>query len=235
MEIIGSGHKDNEDMGSRLFIELVENDIRCETHFDRLFQEDHVAVGSGKYTPVQLSIQLLDIIRIRSKEKKYKCISIPCHSASSCIMKILLNNRFRIENIDIYEPISSTCWYIYSQGNIKNVLVLCTPLTSKLAWHKHILADLYGISCVYISFPSLAKIIDNRGNYEKALKPLKDISVEMKEFIQNKCDAVVCGCTHYNKVLTNIKSILKDYNFNGEILDSNQLLVNDIKMDNLFK
>ena len=233
MEIIGSGHKKGEDTGSRLFIELVKREFSCVTHFDRLFQKDDIAVGSGEYTPTQLAIQLLDLIKIRSREGTYKCISIPCHSASSCIMNDLLRNRFKIYNIAIYEPISSVCRYIINTNNIRNVLVLCTPLTAQLLWHKKIL-EKYHIECRYITFPILAKTIDNRGDYEKGLEPLRSVSCKMRTFIQKKCDVVVCGCTHYNEVMDLIKNILRGYNYRGCILDSNELVKDDIKNDNIY-
>ena len=55
---------------------------------------------------------LLSILYNDFSCKKVVSIIIACHSASSCILDILNDNNFTINNIKIFEPITPMCQYI---------------------------------------------------------------------------------------------------------------------------
>jgi glutamate racemase len=150
--------------------------------------------------------------------KKINSIIIACHSASSCILDILIENNFVINNIHIFEPIIPMCKYI-KEKKYKNILILSTLLTEKIRWHYRLL-DSPNINIKYIIFPLLVKQIEDNSNYNNSLARLK----KQYEFIK-KCDCVVLGCTHYNIIKDDILDELVKYNFNGVILDSNEILV----------
>jgi glutamate racemase len=154
--------------------------------------------------------------------KKVHSIVIACHSISSCILDILIENNFRINNIPIYEPIVPMCLYIRQNRRFKNVLVLSTPLTQRIRWHSRLLRANYRI-IKYITLPSLAKEIELGMNYNKSLDGLH----KQKDFFE-KCDCIVLGCTHYNIIKDVILREVSGnkYNFNGVILDSNEILAN---------
>ncbi len=98
-------------------------------------------------------------------------------------------------------------------------IILSTLLTEKIRWHYRLL-DSPNRNIKYITFPLLAKQIEDNNNYSSSLIRLK----KQHEFI-NKCDCVVLGCTHYNIIKDDILDELVKYNFNGVILDSNEILV----------
>ena len=150
--------------------------------------------------------------------KKINSIIIACHSASSCILDILIENNFVINNIHIFEPIIPMCKYI-KEKKYKNILILSTPLTEKIRWHYRLLVS-PNRNIKYITFPLLAKQIEDNSNYNNSLARLK----KQHEFIK-KCDCVVLGCTHYNIIKDDILDELVKYNFNGVIVDSNEILV----------
>jgi len=150
--------------------------------------------------------------------KKINSIIIACHSASSCILDILIENNFVINNIHIFEPIIPMCKYI-KEKKYKNILILSTPLTEKIRWHYRLLVS-PNRNIRYITFPLLAKQIEDNSNYNNSLARLK----KQHEFIK-KCDCVVLGCTHYNIIKDDILDELVKYNFNGVIVDSNEILV----------
>jgi glutamate racemase len=60
-------------------------------------------------------------------------------------------------------------------------------------------------------------------NYNKSLDGLH----KQKDFFE-KCDCIVLGCTHYNIIKDVISREVSGnkYNFNGVILDSNEILAN---------
>ena len=146
-------------------------------------------------------------------------IIIACHSISSCILDILIENKFIYKKINIYEPIIPMCLYIKQNKN-KNILILSTPLTHKIRWHYRLMKS-KNINIKYLSFPTLAKELEEHTTYNKSLDKLK----KQKEFII-KSDCVVLGCTHYNTIMDVISNELKiKYNFQGVILNSNEILL----------
>jgi len=163
---------------------------------------------------------LLSILYNDFSYKKVVSIIIACHSASSCILDILIKNNFVINNIHIFEPIIPMCKYI-KEKKYKNILILSTPLTEKIRWHYRLLVS-PNRNIKYITFPLLVKQIENNSNfnYYNSLARLK----KQYEFIK-KCDCVVLGCTHYNIIKDDILEELVKYHFNGVILDSNEILV----------
>ena len=166
-------------------------------------------------------IKLLDDLT----KQNVKFIIIACHSASSCILDILIKNNSIYNNIKIFEPIIPTCLYI-KKNNYKNILILSTNLTSKIKWHyRLLLINNPNIIIKYLTLPSLVKIIENNyTNYnDKINNSLQSIS-KQKDFIKI-CECVVLGCTHYNIIENLIKNELKRYGFNGIILNSNKILL----------
>ena len=155
-------------------------------------------------------------------KKNIKFIIIACHSASSCILDILIKNNFFYNDIKIFEPILPTCLYI-KKNNYKNILILSTILTKNIKWHKKLLT-LYNPNIIikYLTLQSLVKIIENDKKNE--IDASINIISRQKEFI-NIYDCVVLGCTHCNIIEKKIKNELKKYNFNGIVLNSNKILL----------
>lgn len=153
-------------------------------------------------------------------ETNVRFIIIACHSASSCILDILIKNNFVINNINIFEPILPMCLYI-KEKKYKKILILSTKLTEKIRWHYRLLNS-NDIQVKYITFPLLPKIIENKGkDFNKSFNRL----INKKEFLKI-CDCVVLGCTHFNIIKDLISKELKTkYNFNGIVLDSNEILL----------
>jgi len=151
--------------------------------------------------------------------KNIHSIIIACHSISSCILDILIHNKFIINGIRIYEPIIPMCLYI-KQKKYKNILILATPLTYRIRWHYRILKTKRN-QINNLPFPLLAKELETHTSYSKSLDKLK----KQKDFIEI-CDCVVLGCTHYNIIKNEITDELRyNYNFKGVVLDSNQILL----------
>lgn len=153
---------------------------------------------------------------------KIHSVIIACHSISSCILDILIENNFTINNIPIYEPIVPICSYIIQKlYKNKNILVLSTPLTQRIRWHYRIVKSKRR-TIKYLSFPELATELELGRSYNKSLDRLQ----KQKEFIKY-CDYVVLGCTHYNTIKDAISRELRiKYNFKGIVLDSNEILAN---------
>jgi glutamate racemase len=191
---------------------LVNSEIDCE--FVKPF-ENMITTYDKKYVRDNI-INLLS----HFSYKNIHSIIIACHSISSCILDILFENNFIVNNINIYEPIIPMCLYI-KQNKKYNILVLSTPLTHKIKWHYRLM-KYYTIKIKYVSFPLLAKEIEDNTIFNKSLERLK----KQEEFIK-KCDCVVLGCTHYNIIKDAILHELHHkYNFHGVILDSNEILLN---------
>ena len=75
----------------------------------------------------------------------------------------------------------------------------------------------------YVSFPLLAQELDEHTNYNESLTRLKKHKKDVEA-----CDGVVLGCTHYNVIKDVLSKELTKYNFNGVVLDSNEILINYI-------
>ena len=143
-------------------------------------------------------------------------IVIACHTASSCILDILLKNNHLINNIRLFEPIIPTCLYI-KKKKYQTILILSTSLTARIRWHARILK----LNVKYMTFDLLPFDIDNN-NLNNIHKTLEKLSIH-KHFLPI-CDCVVLGCTHFNVIKNNISECLKKNNFTGEIIDSNYVL-----------
>ena len=204
-------------LGGKDFINKLQTIIKIKSQFVKLF-DDMVSSYNKNYVREHL-LKILDSY----SSKNIKSIIIACHSASSCILDILMKNNFILNNITIYEPIIPMCLYI-KKNKYKNILILSTPLTEKIRWH-HRLLDSNNINIKYITFPLLAKQLENHNNFDESIDRLK----KQQDFIK-KCDCVVLGCTHYNTIKNEISDELKTkYNFKGVILDSNDILLNFYK------
>lgn len=204
-------------LGGKDFINKLKKVIKIKYEFVKLF--DHMVSSYNKNYVREYLLKLLN----NYSSTNIKSIIIACHSASSCILDILIKNNFIINNINIYEPIIPMCLYI-KEKKYKNILILSTPLTEKIRWHYRLL-DSNNIKIKYITFPLLAKQLENHNNFDESIDRLKI----QQDFIK-KCDCVVLGCTHYNTIKDEILNELKNkYNFKGVILDSNDILLHYYK------
>ena len=177
---------------------------------------DTIVTGDDK---IYVRDKIMKLLLSYSHTKIHSVI-IACHSISSCILDILIENNFTINNIPIYEPIVPICSYII-QKTYKNILVLSTPLTQRIRWHYRLLKSKCH-TIKYLSFPELATELELGRSYNKSLDRLQ----KQKEFIKY-CDYVVLGCTHYNTIKDAISRELRiKYNFKGIVLDSNEILAN---------
>lgn len=168
--------------------------------------------------------QLLEIINTVSLNQPH-FIVIACHSASSCILDILIQNNFVINNIPIFEPILPMCYYL-KEKKYKKILILSTTLTEKIRCHYRLLNS-NNVQIKYITFPHLPRRIDNN-NSEGINESIKRLA-NKKEYLK-KCDCVVLGCTHFNSIKKLLSKELRNkYNFNGVILDSNEVLLKYFK------
>ena len=203
-------------LGGKDFMKKLRG-YKCE------FVKPHNSVVTGNdkiYVRDNIMKQLLSY-----SHTKIHSVIIACHSISSCILDILIENNFRINNIPIYEPIIPMCSYIIqiTQKTYKNnnILVLSTPLTRRIGWHYRLLKSKRR-EIKYLTFPELATELELGMSYNKSLDRLQ----KQKEFIE-KCDCVVLGCTHYNTIKDVISQELRiKYNFKGIVLDSNEILAN---------
>ena len=177
----------------------------------------------GHYNKAHIRKNLLEKINNLSK-KKPSFIIIACHSASSCILDILIKNNFFINNIPVFEPVLPMCIHIKDK-KYKNILVLSTIITQKTQWHYRFL-NKNGVQIKYITFPLLAvKIENNSDEITNSINRLKN----KKDFLKI-CDCVVLGCTHYNIIKNLISKELKiKYKYDGVILDSNEILLQYFK------
>tara|TARA_B100000900_G_C20458230_1_gene666066 strand:+ start:286 stop:957 length:672 start_codon:yes stop_codon:yes gene_type:complete len=148
--------------------------------------------------------------------KDIKYIVIACHTASSCILDILIKNNHLINNIRIFEPIIPLCEYI-KKKKYQTILIFSTSLTARIRWHARILK----LNIKYMTFDSLPSDIDNN-NIDKINNTLHKLSTH-KHFL-SMCDCVVLGCTHFNFIKNTISKYLQKNNFSGEIIDSNYVL-----------
>ena len=204
--------------GGKDFISKARKKFTIELQFMKLFKK-----LINDYSRDYVRENLLRLLHDMSK-KQHTHIIISCHSASSCILDILIKNNFIINNIKIFEPIIPMCLYI-KEKNYRNILILSTPLTEKIRWHYRLLIS-SKIQIKYITFPFLAKSIENHSNdFTDSIRRLSN----QKTFLQ-KCDCVVLGCTHYNTIKDIITEELKTkYNFRGDVLDSNDILIQHLK------
>jgi glutamate racemase len=200
-------------LGGKDFMKkLKELKYKCE--FVKPF--DSVVVKNDKN---YVRYNIMKLLRTYS-HTKVQSIIIACHSISSCIIDILIENKFKINNIPIYEPVIPMCFYI-SQHKYKyrNILILSTPLTRRIQWHYRLLKSNSRV-IKYLTFPRLAKELELSMSYNKSLVRLQ----KKKKFIE-KCDCIILGCTHYNTIKGEIlQEVRSKYNFKGDILDSNEIL-----------
>lgn len=201
------------------FIRKLKKNITIPVQFIKLFNK-----LVSDYNKDYVRKNLLQILNNLS-DKNPRFIIIACHSASSCILDILIKKNFIINNISIYEPILPMCFYI-KEKKYKNILILSTTLTEKIRWHYRLLNS-NDIQIKYITFPFLAKSIENHS--EEEINDSIDRLIKKKDFLKI-CDCVVLGCTHYNTIKNLISNELKiKYKFNGVVLDSNEILLKYFK------
>jgi glutamate racemase len=207
----------NSGEGGKDFINKAEKKVKMELQFVKPFN-DLISHHNKDYVRENLLRLLYNM------SKKHTYIIIASHSGSSCILDILIKNNFTIYNIKIFEPIIPMCLYI-REKNYRNILILSTTLTEKIRWHYRLLHS-NKTQIKYITFPLLAKSIENHdSDFTESIRRLTN----QKVFLQ-KCDCVVLGCTHYNIIKGLITEELKTkYNFSGDVLDSNDILMQYLK------
>jgi glutamate racemase len=144
-------------LGGKDFINKLKKNTKIKYKFVKLFNK-MVSTYNKKYIKKNL-------LKIINNYVLYNNIFIilACHSASSCILDILIKNNFIINNIRIYEPIIPMCFYI-KENKYKNILILSTPITEKIRWHFRLLKfDCKNIK--YLTFNLLAKQIEDHNNF----------------------------------------------------------------------
>lgn len=202
-------------LGGKDFMKKMKEEIKMNTQFVKLFHK-----MLSEYDKDYIRRNLLKILQDYSK-KKIPTIIIACHTASSCILDLLIKHDFMIYNIQIFEPIMPMCQYI-KEKKYKKIVILSTPLTQKIGWHKRLLHS-KDVVVKYITFLTLAKEIEDhrKDQISKSLNRLN----KQKDFLKI-CDCVVLGCTHYNIMKDQISEELKiKYDFHGVVLDSNEVLL----------
>jgi glutamate racemase len=200
-------------LGGKDFMKKIRG-YKCE------FVKPHDTIVTGN-DKIYVRDKIMKLLLSYSNTRIHSVI-IACHSISSCIFDILIENNFTINNIPIYEPIVPMCSYIIQKTyKNKNILVLSTPLTQRIRWHYRLLKSKCH-TIKYLSFPELATELELGRSYNKSIDRLQ----KQKEFIKY-CDYVVLGCTHYNTIKDAISRELRiKYNFKGVVLDSNEILAN---------
>lgn len=158
--------------------------------------------------------------KIKFYSLKKKKIIIACHTAVSTIYNDLIKNNFVVNNCKIYEPILPTCKYI-KKHKFKNILIFSTSITKKIGIHKKMLPNL---NIKYIKFDNLADDIEKK-NYKNINILIKNLN-KKKEIIK-KYDCIVLGCTHYNVLYLEFLNFLKNINFEGKLVNTNEILVNN--------
>ena len=208
------------------FISKMKGEIKQNNSvlFQKIFKNKLVSEYDKKYIKFNLMKLLIKVTK-----KNVKFLVIACHSASSCILDNFLKGTFCLNDICIYEPIIPTCKYI-TEKTYRKILILSTEITAKIGWHRRLLSN-ENVEIKYLTFPTLAKKIENSdSDLEKSIMRLS----RKKNFLED-CDCVILGCTHYNTIKESITNDLRNnYKFTGDILDSNEILLNHVtKVENL--
>lgn len=171
---------------------------------------DNYNLPYGEKTKEELFVLADNIIKFLIN-KKVDILVMACGTLSSNVYENIKNN-YKKPIIDIINP---TINY-FKNNNIKNVLLLATPMTIKSGVFKKRLEEI-GINVYDVSCPKFVPIIEDKIKediniyVEKYLKDYKDIEI----------DVVVPGCTHYpiiekeitkyiNRPFVNIGDILTD-------------------------
>ena len=136
------------------FIKKSEKKIDIQIQFSKISNKGKIISEYNKDYARKYLLQKIN--NISGNNSRF--IIIACHSASSCILDILIKNNFIINNINIFEPIFPMCLYI-KEKKYKNILILSTKLTGKIRWHYRLLNS-NDIQVKYITFSLLPKIIE---------------------------------------------------------------------------
>lgn len=228
----GLGGKDFIEKLKKLHVHDSSDRLKYKCKLIKPF-EHMVSSYDKKYVRDNLMALLEKYTKNTNPNVKIHSVVIACHSASSCILDILINNNFMLNKVKIYEPIVPLCLFIQQQNNTyenkkikkyKNILILCTPLTQKIRWHERLIMQLNGanMNVHYIGFPFLAEQLEKNIDYHASLDKLKT-----KQTFIPRCDCVVLGCTHFNTIKDELhQELVKKYNFKGIILHSNAVLSN---------
>lgn len=227
----GLGGKDYIEKLKKLHVHDSSDRVKYKCKLIKPF-EHMVSSYDKKYVRDNLMALLEKYTKNTNPNVKIHSVVIACHSASSCILDILIKNNFMLNKVKIYEPIVPLCLFIQQNNTYenkknkkyKNILILCTPLTQKIRWHERLIMQLNGanMNVHYIGFPFLAEQLEKNIDYHASLDKLKT-----KQTFIPRCDCVVLGCTHFNTIKDELhQELVKKYNFKGIILDSNAVLSN---------
>ena len=203
--------------GGKDFIKKLKKWNEINVKFVKLFDNTHKLTYN--FNKSRIKSELLKVLKNVSN-KQVNFVVIACNSASSCILEILFKNKFLLDNIKIFEPITPMYFHI-KERCYKNILIMSTPITQKIGWHNRLLKP-NKINVKYLTFPLLASRIEYN-NKEEISKSLKRIS-KKKDFLKIS-DCVVLGCTHFNIIKNLIFEVLKLNEFKGVLLDSNEILL----------
>lgn len=108
--------------GGQNFIKQNQENNEIEMKFISLFPEILISSDENHVRNT--------LLKIINQFQNTKNVIIACHTASSCILDIIIKNNHLINNIKIFEPIIPMCLYI-KQQKYQNILILSTSLTEK--------------------------------------------------------------------------------------------------------
>lgn len=158
-----------------------------------LYVADNKNLPYGDKTPIDIENSILQIYKRFKKCYNITCIVLACNTATACAINQLRN----ILSIPIIGTEPNT--KAPNKLHCKKIAILVTPLTQKTNRYKHLLDK----NCFTICCENLASKIENANLYHKHV----NIDSLIKNIRTKKADSIVLGCTHYNFIANQLKTL----------------------------
>lgn len=179
--------------------------------FVYILDDKHFPYGNKTQEELD-SVFLENLARARTFDPKI--IILACNTLSSLYM-----NREKEED-DIFAIIHPTISYMNQYFDHKDILLLGTPFTIESSYYqKNLQANhLYSVSC-----EEFAGIVEDR--LLKTPKSFKETRRVLKPYAKKKIDAVLCACTHFGFLRTEILELFPE----AQIITNADAILDQIK------
>ena len=194
-------------------ISVLREMVKLMPQEDFLFFGDSANAPYGTKSTEEVRTLVLEIVK-RFLDDGAKAIAIACNTATSAAVKELRQRYPDVPLVGI-EPALKPAVERHVGGRI---LVLATPMTIREEKF-HTLLSRYEAKAkiIPIACPGLMEFVEaGKHDSDEVGLFLKEL---LKPYLQETCDAVVLGCTHYPFVLHRIREVVGD---EPEILDGGE-------------
>lgn len=169
-----------------------------------IYFADHQASPYGDKDPQWLNSRIIKLVSLLDRKHHPDVIVIACNTASTMCLDAL-RARTKTPIVGVVPAIKTAAHLSMTQS----IGVLATPTTINSTYLDQLIQD-FAVGCTVTKVASteLVTMAEKKLNHQPI--NLHELNNVIAPFIQNKCDLVVLGCTHFPHLINELIGLAPD-------------------------